>query len=103
MLSLHGKSQRTFDASPFIARVTKNPNRPAPVRDREVLIGPAPVAMAGFRGYLLTSDVSKCPYPALDLPAELTHLGEGDVIRIEPGGLVVRDRDALLRITDAEH
>lgn len=34
---------------------------------------------------------------------ELKAMEREDVIRIEPGGLVVRDRDALLRITDAEH
>ena len=34
---------------------------------------------------------------------ELKAMEREEVIRIEPGGLVVRDRDALLRITDAEH
>ncbi|HVE54179.1 MAG TPA: Crp/Fnr family transcriptional regulator, partial [Ramlibacter sp.] len=34
---------------------------------------------------------------------ELKAMEREDVIRIEPGGLVVRDRDALLRIVEAEH
>jgi DNA-binding GntR family transcriptional regulator len=34
---------------------------------------------------------------------ELKTMEREDVIRIEPGGLVVRDREALMRISESDH
>jgi His-Xaa-Ser system radical SAM maturase HxsC len=91
MFALHGRTRLHFDADPFVARVTANPNRPVVVRGNEVLIdrSTATRSPSGFKCVFVTapgtnSDALSAEQPVLDLPPELSHLEEGDVVRCDP-------------------
>ena len=87
MLQLHGQSPDTWRGEPFVARVTTNPDRPAVVRDKEVLLAGAEAAgrTNGFRACLCSAPHSDSPAPStLRLPAELEYLDDGDVVRVSP-------------------
>jgi sulfatase maturation enzyme AslB (radical SAM superfamily) len=90
MISLHGCGALRYDADPFVVRVTTNANRPYVVRDKEALLcqSPEDISRPGFRCFLAPSFLlpveAEVPARVLELPAELTHLEDGDVIRCDP-------------------
>jgi His-Xaa-Ser system radical SAM maturase HxsC len=80
-----------------VARLTKDPDRPAPLRKREgLLLIKRAAAPEGFRFYVaLKSDqeaLAQLPggAPAVLLPDDYDYLDEGDVIRVEPKSRRVR-------------
>jgi His-Xaa-Ser system radical SAM maturase HxsC len=86
MLCLHAVSKRTYDAPPFVGRVSTNSKRPVPLRDREVLLctDPSSMQVTGFRACLLGQHQGRADGAVLNLPPALSHLSDGDVIKVHP-------------------
>ncbi len=92
MLKLHDKLDTTWDADPFVARVTSFPARPVPIRRMEaLLLRQSPRALPeGYRAYLLATEGNAAD-PELastrglvTLPPSLSYLSDGDIIRCSP-------------------
>lgn len=87
-IALNGRLDRRWDAEPFVARLTSRADRPAPLREREVLLlGAATDALpAGFRACLqldekiATANIAS----SAKLPDSLGYLRDGDIVRISP-------------------
>lgn len=77
---------------PSIVRVSTDVRRPKPLREREVFLGDPTAMPAGFLGAVVigvavkSDDVS----PLLILPKEFGYLGDGDILRIDPGSGQIR-------------
>ncbi|MCW5801089.1 MAG: His-Xaa-Ser system radical SAM maturase HxsC [Deltaproteobacteria bacterium] len=92
MLKLGGRGVRPLSpasAGSFVGRITEDADRPPGDRGREILLAKQrhDVLPAGFRAYLVTQPAAS--YPQGDvyaLGAAFDYLGEGDVVRIDPGG-----------------
>jgi len=88
-IHLHAKMTRQFDDEPFIVRVSTNPSRSAPMREREALLGPGQAdPPLGFRAYLFSGGSPRVARAegTFDVPNSLNHLTDGDIVRINPRG-----------------
>lgn len=85
MISLDGSLSHRWSGPPFIARVTEDAGLPAAERGFSVLLteAPATVNAEGFRAVLASPGLT-LPAGTIALPAALSYLGSGDVVRIEP-------------------
>jgi His-Xaa-Ser system radical SAM maturase HxsC len=101
MLTLGGESLDFVnipDQSPFVIRLSENPNLPAPLRARTAFLAKSTDSFPlpeGFRLYaIVANDVGAEPgsrnHPTIVLPTAYTYLGDGDVIRISPHRRAIR-------------
>src|SRR5262245_61362315 len=86
MLRLHARLGTTWDAEPFVARITTNAALPYELREREaLLINGHPEKREGFAAVLCrSSDGSMTNGFDLALPPDLDYLAEGDIVRVVP-------------------
>lgn len=98
MITLRGRLTQfnppALDRGPVILRLSDRTNRPAPLRSMEAFIhhqGPVP---SGF-GWYLVKNVETLPLlpagaAAAVLSEDFHHLGDGDVVRLEPAKAAIR-------------
>lgn len=92
MLKLHTRNLKPYGkvtGGVQVLKVTENPNRPRPNRERELLILREPQALpAGYAGYLLLGDFSVSETDGksnvISVGLEFEYLCEGDIVRIDP-------------------
>lgn len=98
MIPLRGKAIQLNDViehqGPMLWRLTADPKRPAPLRDREAYLHRGGDLPTGFASYLLASEDDlpnvPCGAGAIVLPQEFSYLADGDVVRIEPARAAIR-------------
>jgi His-Xaa-Ser system radical SAM maturase HxsC len=93
---LHGRISASADGSPFVARLTRNRELPRAARGREALLldsgEPFASAPPGFAAAIAVGrdaaaeGEQRMPDTpmAVGIPSELSYLGPGDVVRIDP-------------------
>jgi His-Xaa-Ser system radical SAM maturase HxsC len=92
MQALHAKSKTTWNAEPFVARISTLPARPQPYKELEAfLIREHDCAIPhGFRAYFSLSqnvDVHQdmnVAVPSIELPTQLSYLTDGDIVSFNP-------------------
>ena len=102
MIKLHAKFTPRWHAEPFVARVTTNRALPAALRDRQLLLADDGEDLSGYRGFAAclvratSGDWRDAPDRVIALPADLSYLADGDVVRVNPvaGALWVMYRRA---------
>lgn len=96
MQSLHGRVTISGNQERFVARITRNPNRPAPFRSVEgLLLTNGLNAEPGFRVYFAlgtTQDpIAKFDYGSvITLPDSLAYLTDGDIVSVRPASSEIR-------------
>ena len=85
MIKLHARLRKRLDAEPFIGRVVRGDDH-APSKETDILIVDRPESMrAGYLAYLAPEEVGdSLAAEVWPIPASLTHLTSGDIIRISP-------------------
>lgn len=83
--ALHGQIQPRRDLEPAVLRVTRNPHTESPHK-HALLCDAVDAPSAGFAAYLWKAACSPHRLPAngFCLSAPLSHLADGDIIRINP-------------------
>jgi len=88
MIHLWARLDRTWDAEPIIARVTRNRQLPVPLRPQHALLVEGPVAPEPSFAICLRKSNEGNSAPSggyeIPLPDRLNHLTEGDIIRVVP-------------------
>lgn len=91
LLKLHARGLRSLSdrsPSPFVARISSDPQAPAESRSKDLLLvtAEADELPPGFRGYLLYKELPVAYRKDVYLlGAEHRHVRPGDVVRIDPG------------------
>lgn len=83
MIHLTATFEKRPEGGSFVARLTDDSHLAEPLRENEVLLvrGEAPVSGAGFRQVLRVGGLAYSSQE-LSVPAELNHLQDGDIVRI---------------------
>lgn len=92
MQCLHAKTTSSWDADPFVVRITRTPTHPQPYREREALfVDQDSPTTPGFKAYLsvengsdLLSTLRSCAQPLVKVPSSLSYLGDGDIVFVDP-------------------
>lgn len=96
MHSLHGKVTVSGAQDPFVTRITRNPNRPAPFRSFEgLLLTNGTNAEPGYRAYFALSGAERASArhdfgPLIVLPDLLAYVTDGDIVSVRPGSSELR-------------
>lgn len=77
---------RHFDTNdPLILRLSMDPTRPKPLRERELYLGDPSTMPNGFLGAVVVGDATTdASAPVIFLPQEFGYLSDGDIVHIEP-------------------
>jgi His-Xaa-Ser system radical SAM maturase HxsC len=94
---LGDKTDRRWNAAPFVVRVSTDPSRPEPLRTSEALLlrSTSQFCTPGFRAYFGAAAADSglrhgVDTPLISLPESLSYLGDGDIVIVRPSTGVLR-------------
>src|ERR1019366_9477347 len=88
---LSAKTNRRWNADPFVVRISTDPSRPTPLRRNEALLlqldGQSNVS--GFRAYFGSAtsspeSVFSADAPVVQLPESLSYVRDRDIVAVRP-------------------